>query len=209
MGRIYLIRHGATVWSYGDQRYCGSTDLELSEQGLREAERIADRLANESLATVYATPLVRSRQTAEAVAKRHHVQVEVVTDLREAAYGDWEGLNYAEVAARYPDLDDERMRNPAELAPPSGENLNELIGRAVPALMMIAKHHIEEQIAVVGHNTVNRVLLCHFLEVPVAHYKRIVQSPAAINVLEFAGDSMQVITINDTCHLGSVAFLEF
>ena len=201
MGRIFLIRHGATAWSYGDQRFCGSTDLELSDAGLREAELVADRLATEPLAAVYATSLIRSRQTAEAIAARHGLPVQAVAELREANFGEWEGLNYAEIVERYPELNAARARNPAEAAPPGGEDLHQVTARAVPAFLILAERHREEEIVVVGHNTINRVLLCHLLDMPLENYKRILQSPAAVNVLEFADGVVRVITINDTCHL--------
>jgi broad specificity phosphatase PhoE len=204
MGRVFLIRHGATAWSHGDQRFCGTTNLELSEAGLREAELAADRLAREPLAAVYATSLARSRQTAQAIAARHRLQVQIATELREADFGEWEGLNYVEIAERFPELNAARASDPTGIAPPGGENLNQVIARAVPALMALAERHSADEIALVGHNTTNRVLLCHFLDVPLANYRRVLQSPAAINVLEFADGVVRVISVNDTCHLGTV-----
>ena len=202
MGRIFLIRHGATAWSYDDARFCGSTDLELTEDGLRQAELLADRLAAEPLAGVYATSLARTHQTAKAIAARHQLPVHVVPELREADFGEWEGLNYEQIAERYPEVNAARVSNPADVAPPGGENLNQVAARAVPALMALAERHRADGIAVVAHNTTNRVLLCHFLGVPLANYKRILQSPAAANLLEFSEGTMRVIIINDTCHLG-------
>jgi broad specificity phosphatase PhoE len=201
MGRIFLARHGATAWSGSDPRYCGVTDLALSDAGRQQAGALARRLRDEPLAAVIATDLIRSQETARPVADSHGLEVETVAPLRELDYGEWEGLTRTEIEQRYPDALRDWIRDRVRVSVPGGESLRSLLDRALPALLALAERFGDRPIAVVGHNTTNRVLLCHLLDVPIAHYRRILQSPAGLNVIDIEGDHACVAAINERCHL--------
>jgi len=94
--RVFLVRHGATVLSAED-RFAGSTDAELAEGGREQARRLAERLAGERVAEVYASPLERAAETAAIVAHRHGLAPVPQDGLREIDHGRWEGLRRAEV----------------------------------------------------------------------------------------------------------------
>ena len=201
MARILLARHGATAWSENEARYCGSTDLPLSEAGHQQAAALAHRLHSEPLAAVIATGLARSEETARPIAHDHGLEVEVVGELRELDYGEWEGLTRAEIQQRYPDAFREWTNDVVRVSVPGGESLRGLLDRALPAILGLAERFGDQPIAVIGHNTTNRVLLCHLLDVPVAHYRRILQSPTGLNIIDLEGDRTCVLAINECCHL--------
>jgi broad specificity phosphatase PhoE len=200
MGVIYLIRHGETTWNC-TARYCGFTDLQLSERGLEQAERLAARMAVEPLAAVYASDLRRAQQTAEAIARPHGLPVSLVGGLRELNYGEWEGLTQDEVKARDAEFFARWQADAAKLGPPGGETFQQLLARAASAMEELIARHRGDTIAVVAHKSTNRALLCHWLDTPLERYRRLHQETAAVNRIDTAPDRTVVVGINDTCHL--------
>src|SRR6185503_21212634 len=97
--RLYLVRHGVTAWNV-EERLQGHTDISLTDEGLRQAERIADRLSALSIEAVWSSDLVRASATAEAIARRHGLQVQTTCLLRESGLGAWEGLTEKEIIDR-------------------------------------------------------------------------------------------------------------
>ena len=94
--RVFLVRHGATVLSAED-RFAGATDVELSDEGRKQASGLAERLADEPITAVYASPMKRTRETASILASPHGLNLRAVDGLREIDHGRWEGLTRAEV----------------------------------------------------------------------------------------------------------------
>src|SRR5512142_2663627 len=98
--RLFLIRHGATVLTAED-RFAGSTDVELSDTGREQAEALAQRLADDNVTAVYASPLRRTVATASIIGRPHGLQPILNDGLREIDHGRWEGLRRAEGEAKF------------------------------------------------------------------------------------------------------------
>ena len=200
MTRIILIRHGEVTWNK-QACYTGWTDLPLTEKGIAQAERVAERLRNEPLRAVYCSDLRRATVTAEIVAAPHGLKPIVDADLRELNYGDWEGIAEVDLPVKYPELYAEWTANPAQVRVPSGESFSELLERAGRAVSRIAEEHPDGCVAVVAHKSVNRILICHWLGVDINLYKRIGQENGAINTTQITPDRAQIESTNDICHL--------
>lgn len=95
MTTLLLVRHGETDWN-ADGRLQGQTDRPLSEYGRRQARQLADELADEDFAAIYASDLSRAHETAEIVGERLGLPVSLDPDLREKNWGTWEGLTPVE-----------------------------------------------------------------------------------------------------------------
>src|SRR5262245_54561599 len=119
--RLFALRHGETVWTR-ERRFSGSRDLPLTPQGERQAHALAEALAGERVAAIYASPLERTRGTAEIIARAQRLSVIVEPGLREMAFGDWEGLTRDEVEARWPELFDLWRATPERAVPARGES---------------------------------------------------------------------------------------
>ena len=183
MGRIFLMRHGQPDW--GDEpRYTGATDVPLGDLGERQARRLAERLAGEHLDAVYSTGLLRTDATAEAITRGRGLRVEIVPELREINFGEWEGLTRAEIEARYGDLLAVRDRDPATVRCPGGENYQDLAARALPAFHALARKHAADAIALVAHQATNRTILAEVLGLPLERVRAIAQAPDYIEFLE-------------------------
>ncbi|MFA0742816.1 MAG: hypothetical protein DFNUSKGM_002947 [Candidatus Fervidibacter sacchari] len=202
---IYLVRHGQTVWNE-EGRLCGSSDVPLSDEGLAQARKLAARLKDIDITAIYSSPLLRARQTAEAIAACHCVEVKVEPDLREIDYGDWEGLKVVDAAERFPELERLRREDPMRFVAPNGEPMQLFAERVISAIQRIAASHADETVCVVAHQTVNRFILCWILQSPhladFRFWRQLRQDPACVNLLQVREDGMwRVCLVNDICHL--------
>ncbi len=201
MGRVYLIRHGEVAWNAANA-YVGSTDIPLNDRGREQAALLAERLAKEGIAAIYASDLSRARETAEIVGERLDLSVMLIPALQELDYGEWEGMPESELPVRYPELFRQWKADPANVSPPNGETFSQLRDRAYPAFCRIAEAHSDENVAVVAHKSTNRALLCCLLGMDINRYKQIGQLNAALNVVESRADGRFIIEhINESCHL--------
>lgn len=202
--RIFLIRHGATVLSAED-RFAGSTDVELSDEGRAQARCLAARLAEQPLAAVYTSPLRRTVETATIVATacRHPPIRE--PGLREIDHGHWEGLTRKEVERRFPDEYGAWEEDPFTFAPSGGEPGLAVMARALPVLRAIVLRHPGESVAVISHKATIRLALSSLLGIDARGYRdRLDQAPACLNVLDFK-DAVRarLMLYNDTSHYAS------
>src|SRR5688572_19696591 len=100
--RVILVRHGETE-SSRERRFAGATDVALTDFGREQARVLAQRLRPARIDAIHVSPLLRCRQTAEAITEVTGRKAMVVDDLRECHFGDWENLTVAEVAERWPE----------------------------------------------------------------------------------------------------------
>ena len=211
---LYLVRHGETEGS-GAKRYHGSIDVPLSEKGILQVRKASvfirehlqssralqeasylkdihgkgpapgDGLRREGLASVYCSDLRRSAKSAEVLAESFGLRPVVVPELRERSFGIWEGMTFAEIRGRYPGEFEAWAGNPVKYSPLHGESTLQVKERVVRALEGIVGHHDGEHLAVVAHGGVNRIILCHLLDVPLENIFRLEQGYAAVNIIEF------------------------
>jgi broad specificity phosphatase PhoE len=200
MGTIWLIRHGATPYGTGEARFCGHADVPLTDAGQAQAAAMAARLAARPLVALYITPLRRTAQTAAPLAALTGLTPTVVEDLRELDWGAWDGLTLRAAAERDPALF-ARWLVDAGTPAPGGESLVAFAPRVTAAFATLATRHANDEVAVIAHACVNRVLLCALLELPPARYRVIHQDEAAINRIIFEPHRTVVAGVNDTCHL--------
>lgn len=198
---IYLIRHGQTVWNE-EGKLCGSSDVPLSEDGLIQAQKLAARMKNVSLSAVYSSPLLRARQTAEAIASLHNLPVQVEQDLSEVDYGDWEGLKVSDAMEKFPELERLRREDPMKFVAPNGEPMKNFAERVIAAIQRIAANHQGETICIVAHQTVNRFILCWAMQLDFRLWRQLRQDPTCVNLLQVREDGLwRVCLVNDNCHL--------
>ncbi len=206
MTRIILIRHGQTAWNRVE-RFRGRADLALDETGLAQAEATARRVADEwKPVAVYCSPLQRAVQTAQTIARRLGQDMQPLPGFIDIDYGQWEGLTPEEVAQRWPDLACAWWEAPHAVTIPGGESLQQVRLRSMATLQQLIKRHQEEEVAVVAHTVVNRVLLCAVLGLDNSHFWRIRQDTCAINVIEWHKGTFVIACLNDTCHLRAEAY---
>ncbi len=204
--RIFLVRHGSTVLSAED-RFAGSTDVELSDEGRAQAARLAERLRNEELAAVYASPMQRTRETASILAAPHRLEVQSRDGLREIDHGRWEQMTRSEVESRYAEEYAAWEADPFTFAPQGGEAGIAVMARALPALREIVVGHQGKKVVVVSHKATIRLVISSFLGIDERGYRdRLDQSPASLNILDFKDPvRARLMLFNDVSHYAGYA----
>lgn len=210
MIRILLIRHGRTNWNVaGDnaslhgERFRGTLDVPLADEGVTQSEITARRLASVPLAAIYTSPLQRAARTAAILAAPHNIQVDTLPGLSSMNYGHWAGRSHADVARECPDLYRAWRQDPLGIEVPGGESANVVRDRARDAVyQLLARHRSDETVAVVTHQMVTKILLCELIGLPGSAYWTLRQDLCNINVLSYAeSGTFTLHTMNDTCHL--------
>jgi broad specificity phosphatase PhoE len=199
--RVFLVRHGATTLSAED-RFAGSTEVPLSEEGRQQVRRLAARLHAERIAAVYASPMGRTLETARILAEPHGLEVEQRDGLREISHGRWEEMTRREVEKRFPEEALEWEKDPYTFAPLGGESGLAVTARALPTLIELVRTHPGKTILVVSHKATIRLLLSSLLGFDPRRYRdNLDQSPAALNVVDFKDLTRARLTLfNDTSH---------
>ena len=206
--QIVLVRHGATDWNL-QHRCQGSSDRDLSETGLRQAEQIAARLRDETIHAVYSSDLKRARRTAELISAHHQLPVVIDERIRELDHGRLEGLTFNEIKQHYGEFLARWRTEPAELQVPGGERLVDVAERAWTGLNFIATRHTQaEKIVIVSHNFPIVGIVCRITGTSLNSYRNFHLDPCGMTRLQrtSAGD-WQVTHINDdefTAHKGRV-----
>ncbi len=202
--RLLLVRHGQTAWNAGagnGEHFRGRVDLPLNEVGLAQAQAIADRLTHEPITAIYSSPLQRALQTAQPIAGRLGLPVQPHPGLLDINYGAWQGHTPAEVAERWPELHRQWREEPEKLHLPDGESFDIVRERALAAVQEICARHPRETVLLVAHQVVNKVLVCAMLGLSNAHYWRVHQDNACLDVFTCQDGVFTAVHVNDTCHL--------
>jgi alpha-ribazole phosphatase len=179
--RIWLVRHGEPAGMRG--RCYGKLDIGLSTAGQAQMERAAECLKAESFEAIYASPRVRTMESARIVAAVHDCECREDAGLCEIDFGDFEGLTYDDIAARYPAIYRQWMEAPTEVQFPHGESFAIMRLRVLRAFEEIRQRHEGRTVAIVTHGGVIRILLAWALEMPDRCLFRLAQDYAAMNLL--------------------------
>lgn len=180
---IYLLRHGQTPYNADGNRYCGRTDLALTDKGIQQAEAVYQRMKGLPLDAVYSSPLSRARRTAELATGWEKVRTD--DRLIEIDFGSWENKTREEFVAEDPGswarwIDDPEHNRAGNTGESGGEVIKRLDGFYSEMLI----RHAGQTILVVGHNGTNRLYMAHKLGMPLRHYRRLFQENSAISFFE-------------------------
>ena len=203
MSRVYLVRHGQTAWNVGEI-FRGRADIPLDETGKREVHLAGETLRDETLHAVYSSPLSRSMETAENIAKFHDISVTPLDAIIDISYGEWEGLGNQEVQQKYPDLHALWLTEPHKVLFPGGESLDEVRSRTMAALEDLLVKHQEENFALVAHRVPNKVICCALMGLDNSHFWRIQQDTASTNLFVYRNGQWIISYLNDTSYLKSL-----
>ncbi|MBI5952065.1 MAG: alpha-ribazole phosphatase [Chloroflexi bacterium] len=198
---LLLIRHGQTNWNL-EQRFQGQSDIPLNETGRKQAQALAERLAAEYFDIIYSSDLQRATETAAIICKS-----EIITDsrLREVNFGDWEGMIYDEIKAKYPETLAAWENDIFKNAPPNGETLEGLAVRVQSMLDELSEKHNDQTILIVAHGGVLQTLICLALNLPPTMYWQFHLSTASLSELAFYPAGAILNSLNDTSHLPKAA----
>jgi probable phosphoglycerate mutase len=203
--RLVLARHAVTAQT-GPLLSGRAPGIDLSDSGREQAKRLGERLAGLPVAVVYASPIERTTQTAEAVAQHHGLTVQPLPGVIEADYGEWTGGKLSDLAKT--DLWKTVQRAPSRARFPNGESLAEMQSRMVTALEAVVAQHPGELVVVVSHADPIKAAIAHYTGVHLDLFQRIVVSPASVTVLELSAHGAAMVKCNDTGNLDELRLPE-
>jgi len=177
-----MTRHAETVW-HKENRYAGTSDIDLTPHGVQQAQRLADWVRTQQIDAVVSSPVRRARETAAPSALAAGVDIEVEDDLREVAFGIAEGRTLSELA---PSVVARFRADPVANPFPGAEQPRVAAERCAAALRRIAARHGDDRVLVVAHNTLLRLGLCALLGLPVARYRQVFPRLDNVAVTEIA-----------------------
>jgi probable phosphoglycerate mutase len=199
--RLYLVRHGATEMSMED-RFSGSADVELSDEGREQARRLAERLADDDIAAVISSPLNRTLETARILSEPYGLHPIPKEGLREISHGHWEGMSRKDVEAQFPDEYAAWEADPFTFAPEGGESGLSVLARALPVIREIVVSYRDKNLLVVSHKATIRLLVSSLLGFDARGYRdRLDQAPASLSILDFKDPvRARLMLFNDVSH---------
>lgn len=159
MAEIWLVRHGQTDWNV-EGRFQGQLDVPLNDTGMDQARLLADKLAGKTFCALYASDLMRARQTAEIIASRVNLPIRFDRRLREIYQGEAEGLLISEVQEKFNTALPDRIRDPLNSRMPGGESVLEVDARFKQAIVEIARAHPKEPVLVASHGLAIATMVC-------------------------------------------------
>lgn len=195
MTLLLLIRHGTNDWVHG--RLAGWTPgVHLNEEGKQQAVALATRLAPIPLAAIYASPLERTVETAQAIAAPRGMPIHLADGLGEVKYGEWQGAELKELYKHelWPGV----QFYPSGTRFPGGETLGEAQIRMVTALDTLRARHPQGIIAVVSHADMIRLALAYYIGVHTDLFQRLEISPCSLSALRFTPMGPRLVAYNDT-----------
>jgi probable phosphomutase (TIGR03848 family) len=192
---LVLVRHAVTEQT-GPMLTGRNPGVDLSADGRKQAQALAERLAGLPVAAVYASPIERTTQTAAAVAERHALPVRELPGALEADYGEWTGGKLAELAKT--ELWKTVQRAPSRARFPGGESLAEMQARIVGSLEEVVSEHPGEIVVVVSHADPIKSAIAHYTGVHLDLFQRIVVSPASVTAFQLSAHGAAMVKCNDT-----------
>jgi len=202
--RLILVRHGQSTWN-AQGRIQGWADPPLDDTGQEQARRLARRLAAEehNISALYSSPLLRARQTAEAVGLTLTLTVQTDDRLKENDVGLLSGLTGDEVERQFPEWMSARRNSVEWVPPPGGEDRDAFVERAVAVMCDIVTHHPDQSVAVVSHGGTLAVYLAHLLEMPIHRTLPFQFDNTSLSIVKVSDRRVRLFKLNDTAHLSN------
>lgn len=192
MLNVYLLRHGQTAWNADGNRYCGRTDLPLTELGIQQAQTAREQVKNISFDAVYASPLQRAFKTAQIVSNSSNV---IIDDrLIEADFGEWESKPKEVFIKEDEEIWNMWCADPMTTpAGRTGETAGAVIRRVDDFFNALLQKHKEGNILIVAHNAVNRFYLAYKLGMNVKDYRKLYLDNSTVSMFQLFEDGEVIL----------------
>jgi probable phosphomutase (TIGR03848 family) len=203
MTQILLIRHAVNDFVKTGKLAGWTPGVHLNDEGKAQAEALGKRLVAATIDQLYASPLERTMETAEAIRQHHpHLEIRQTLELGEVRYGDWEGMEISKLSGRK--MWQVVQQYPSRAEFPNGETMRGVQIRAVNAVEDLVAAHPREIVAIVTHADIIKMILAHYLGMHLDEFQRIVIAPASISMLSLEFGRPYVGSMNDIAHISQM-----
>lgn len=197
MVTICLLRHGETEYNADGNKYCGRTDIGLTEKGIQQANRMNKLLQDYTFDAIFCSPLQRALVTAQIASGRPEF-VQTDDRLIEVDFGNWEGKQPVQFQLEDPESWGKWILDPGNnKAGRIGETATEVIHRLNSFYNDLLEKYEGKKILIVGHNGINRFFIASQLGMPLRNYRNIVQENSALTLLTLSKkEGMNLLKLN-------------
>lgn len=200
MTEFLLIRHGANDYTRTHRLAGWLADVHLNTHGRAQAEAVGLRLAHTTIDAIYASPLDRTVETAQAILPHHpHLTLKLLDTIGEVRFGAWQGQELGKLAQR--NLWRTVQMAPSRMRFPDGETFRAAQMRAVDALELLCEQHPRQTLAVVSHSDLIKLIVAHYLGVHLDLFQRIEVSTASLTILSMNSRYAAIKQLNETSYL--------
>jgi probable phosphoglycerate mutase len=203
MTELILVRHGETDWNR-ELRFQGHVDVGLNAIGLEQARRLASRLAAEPAHRVYASDLLRARQTAQPVAQQLRMKSVAVPALREQSFGIVDGMRVDDIKAQHPQAWEGWLQFREDYCMPGGETTREFHARVMDAVKRLAADHRGETLVVVTHGGVLDMIYRSARSLGLAGPRQSDIPNAGVSRVRVLETRIEIVSWADTAHLADL-----
>jgi probable phosphoglycerate mutase len=196
MTTIILVRHGENDWVNKGRLAGWIPGIHLNENGHKQAQAAAERLAHLPVTAVYSSPVTRCMETAVYISQTHQLEITELENVGEVRYGKWEGKKIKKLAKKKRWMIVQFF--PSRMRFPKGEALRDVQSRGIQALEDLSQQHPDDLIVVVSHADLIKLVIAHYLGVHIDLFQRIVISPASATVLSLHSyGGVRILRLND------------
>ena len=199
---LLLVRHGTTALT-GSTLTGRLPGVHLSEEGIRQAKGVAERLSGLPVRAVYASPLERCQETAEPIAASHRLAIRTLDSVAEVDYGSWAGRTYKQLTRLK--AWQELHARPADFRFPGGESIREAQTRGMSAVHDLAARHPKQAVVVVSHADIIRLIVAGSLGMGLDLYQRVIVGVASVSAVLYGDRVPRLIRLSDTGSLEELA----
>lgn len=192
--RVYLVRHGQ-VAGFDQPRYNGQADVALTELGVEQYHLLKERLADKNITACYTSDLSRCSTGAAIICQALGIEPSAHRELRELNIGIWEGLTWQEIKAEWPDGWRARLADLVNYRVPQGESLLDVEARVMPVVNQIVERHKGEEVLLVAHGGVNRIVLLNAIGAPLTGLFNIEQNYGCLNIIDYYQDRRSTVKL--------------
>ena len=192
--RIHLIRHGQVV-GHDQKRYNGQVDVALTDLGIEHYHRLRERLSDTPISACYTSDLTRCVTGANIICEQFRIEPVRRRELRELNIGVWEGLVWQEIQKNWPDEWQARLADLVHYRVPGGENVLDVNARVMPVINEVVERHKGQEVLIVGHGGVNRIVLLNAIGAPLAGMFNIEQNYGCYNIIDYYADGRATVKL--------------
>ena len=195
MSQLLLIRHGENDYTRKGKLAGWTPGVHLNDVGQAQAQALAEKLAHTPIKAIYSSPLERAIETALPLAKAKGLTIHKRSDVGEVRYGEWTGKSLKALARTK--LWQVVQKQPSAMQFPEGETLRDVQSRAVNEIEKIAAAHPKDMVAIFSHGDIIKLVLAHYLGMPLDMFQRLAVNTASVSVVQRQGSMPLVMKVND------------
>jgi broad specificity phosphatase PhoE len=197
---LYFLRHGQTEFSRSNS-FCGSTDAELTSDGLEMAQTVADYYSSTPWKAIFSSPMRRTLATVKPLCQAIGVEPELRDRLKEIDYGLWEGKNPETVSKEFHDDYIRWLADPGWNAPNQGEMAVAIASRAMQVVEEIKERYTDGNVLIVSHKATIRITLSSLLGIDVGRFRFRLGCPVgSVSIVEFGSHGPLLKVLADRTH---------